>query len=120
MLANDLRPLPQDSLPIAFFGPVEKVAGRAPSPPGEFAVIREMLSALDTLTYPGQLQNMAKIVAFIRKNGSRVLRNASPRNRSTCAQLLDDLAGECQRLLPDTRTFRRGAENLLTLLAAIA
>lgn len=86
----------------------------------EMAVIREMLWALDTLTIPGQLHDMTKVVGFIEHRGSRLLRDVSPRNRHTFTTLLKHLASECERQLPDTRSFSQGAENLLTLLAAAA
>jgi hypothetical protein len=97
-----------------------------PQPPGErsflshLPTIREMLVSLDTLTITGRQHLMAKVVGFIRDRGSDAVRNAGRSNQRIAIELLDGLAVESNRPLPDVRKFAHRAESLVALLAATA
>jgi hypothetical protein len=82
--------------------------------------IREMLSSLDTATITGRQHLMAKVVGFIRDQGQDAVRNAGGRDQRVAIALLDGLAVESTRPLPDVRAFAHRAESLVALLAATA
>lgn len=82
--------------------------------------IREMLRSLETLTITGRQHLMAKVVGFIRDQGQEAVRNAGRRDQRIALALLDGLAVESSRPLPDVREFAHRAESLVALLAATA
>lgn len=82
--------------------------------------IREMLDSLDTVTITGRQHLMAKVVGFIRDQGQDAVRNAGGRNQRIAIALLDGLAIESTRPLPDAHEFAHRAESLVALLAASA
>ena len=85
----------------------------------QIATIREMLSMLDTLTAAGQRHSMSKIVGFVDQHVGRTLDRIGARNGSTLTELSTWLRHESQRTLPDVATFRRRADDLLSLLVAV-
>jgi len=95
-------------------------------PPGDgsflsrLSTIREMVGSLDTLTITGQQHLMAKVVGFIREQGGDAVRNVDWRDQRIAIELLDDLAIESSRPLPDVHQFAHRAESLVALLAASA
>jgi len=80
--------------------------------------IREMLESLDTLTITGRQHLMAKVVGFIRDQGQDAVRNAGWHNQRIAIELLDGLAVESNRPLPDVHEFAHRAESLVALLSA--
>lgn len=94
--------------------------GRSRPAGGELAVVREVLSTLDTLTTAGQQHTMAKLVGVIQDRSSRVLPGISSRNRDKLAELMAHLRRECNRALPDVRRFSDGADRVVALLSAAA
>ena len=97
-----------------------------PRRPGEgsflshLPTIREMVESLDTLTITGQQHLMAKVVGFIREQGGDAVRNVGWRDQRIAIELLDGLAVESSRPLPDVHEFAHRAESLVALLAATA
>jgi hypothetical protein len=79
-----------------------------------------MLTSLDTLTIAGQQNVMIKVVAFIRGRAGDALGRVGRHNQRTAADLLQHLAVESERPLPDVRSFGPRAESLVALLAAVA
>ena len=86
----------------------------------QLSTIREMLATLDTLTNAGQQNLMMKVVAFIRGRGGEALGRVGKNNQRTAADLLEHLAVEAERPLPDARAFGPQADSLVALLAAVA
>ena len=86
----------------------------------QLSTIREMLATLETLTIAGQQNLMMKVVAFIRARGGEALGRVGKNNQRTAAALLEYLAIESERPLPDARTFGPRAESLVALLASVA
>jgi hypothetical protein len=84
------------------------------------STIREMVGSLDTLTITGQQHLMAKVVGFIREEGGDAVRNVDWRDQRIAIELLDRLAVESSRPLPDVHQFAHRAESLVALLAASA
>jgi hypothetical protein len=84
------------------------------------STIREMLGSLDTVTITGRQHLMVKVVEFIREQGGDAVRNADWRDQRIAIELLDDLAVESSRPLPDVHEFAHRAESLVALLAATA
>jgi hypothetical protein len=82
--------------------------------------IREMLGSLDTVTITGRRHLMAKVVGFFRDQGRDAVRNAGGRNQRIAIALLDGLAVESTRPMPDVHEFAHRAESLVALLAATA
>ena len=85
---------------------------------GQLPTIREMLGRLDTLTITGRQHLMAKVVGFIRDRGGDAVRNAGRCNQRIAIELLDGLAVESTRPMPDVREFAHRAESLVALLTA--
>jgi hypothetical protein len=85
----------------------------------ELAVIREMLGTLESLTIAGQRHAMDKVVGFVGERAQGAATRVSPRNRTTLLDLLAELQKESQRMVPDSASFARHAENLIALLAAV-
>lgn len=86
----------------------------------QLSAIREMLASLETLTIAGQQNVMMKVVAFIRGRAGEALARVGRHNQRTAADLLQHLAVESERPLPDARLFGPRAESLVALLAAVA
>ena len=86
----------------------------------QLSTIQEMLASLDTLTIAGQQHVMAKVVGFIRARTGEALGRVGRNNQRTAVDLLQHLATESERRLPDVRSFGPPAESLLALLAAAA
>ena len=95
-------------------GPVHR--GRSVSA-RESALIREMLSTLETLTVAGQRHTMGKIAGFLSETVERPGPTVSLRARSAARELLSRLAHESERLSPDVGSFCWAAEGLLRLLS---
>lgn len=95
-------------------GPVHR--GRSISA-RESALIREMLSTLETLTVAGQRHTMAKIAGFLAETVERPGPAVSLRTRSASSELLSWLARESERLSPDVGRFCWAAQSLLGLLS---
>ena len=86
----------------------------------ELSTIREMLTSLETLTTAGQQHVMFKVIAFIRGRAGEALGRVGRKNQRTAVDLLEHLAIESERPLPDVRSFGPRAESLVALLAAVA
>lgn len=86
----------------------------------QIPTIREMIGSLDTLTITGRQHLMLKVVGFIRECGSEAFRGVGRHNERTVSELLECLAAESSRPMPDVRQFVQGAESLVALLAPIA
>ncbi len=86
------------------------------SPFRQLSTIREMLGTLDTLTMAGQRHIMAKVVSFIRANGSQLAQLMGCSDDGLVGDLLGRLALESERLAPDARRFGQQAHNLVDLL----
>jgi hypothetical protein len=86
----------------------------------QLSTVREMLASLETLTIAGRQNLMIKVVAFIRGRGGEALERVGQNNQGTAAALLEHLAVESERRLPDARAFGPRAESLVALLAAVA
>jgi hypothetical protein len=84
------------------------------------ATVREVLATLGTLTHAGQRNLIVKVVAFMRDEGSDAFRRGSRDNQRAAAELLDHLAAEFRRRLPDAACFGPWAESLVALLGAEA
>jgi len=82
--------------------------------------IREMLGSLDTLTITGRQHLMAKVVGFIRDRGGDAVRNVGWRDQRVAIELLDGLAVESSRPMPDVHEFAHRAESFVALLSAAA
>ncbi len=83
----------------------------------QIPTIREMIGSLDTLTITGRQHLMTKVVDFIRDCGSEAVGGIGRNNQRTVMALLEDLAAESSRLVPDVRQFAQRAESLVALLA---
>jgi hypothetical protein len=84
----------------------------------QLGTILEILQSLERQTVAGQRNTMAKVVGFLRGQLGRGLFIASPRNEGVLAHLVEQLAREAQRLLPDVRSFSAHADTLVALLIA--
>ena len=80
----------------------------------------EMIGSLDTLTITGRQHLMVKVVGFIRDCGSEAVRGIGRNNQRTVMELLDCLAAESSRPMPDVRQFAQRAQSLVALLAPSA
>jgi hypothetical protein len=96
------------------YPPPPRSSERVLSP--HFAVIREMLATLETLTTAGQHHVMSKIVGFAREQVRRAAPYASRKNREALDRLIAEIAHESERPLPDSGSFVRGSESALSLL----
>jgi hypothetical protein len=86
----------------------------------QLPTIREMLGSLDTLTINGRQHLMIKVVDFLRDNGVDAVRGIGWRNQRAVMELLDGLAVESHRPMPDVKQFAQRAESVVALLAATA
>jgi hypothetical protein len=96
-------------------------AAVAPSvPPSRFAVAREMLSTLETLTNAGRRHCMAKVVVFIEGQVALVAPQVGKCRRDAAMEFLEQLRRESSRPLPDVASFCTRADDLIGLLAPLA
>ena len=86
----------------------------------QIPTIREMLGSLDTLTLNGRQHLMTKVVGFLRDRGVDAVQAIGRHNQHTVMELLDGLAVESSRPMPDVKQFAQRAENLVALLVAAA
>jgi hypothetical protein len=84
-------------------------------PSSRFAVAREILSTLETLTNAGRRHFMAKVVVFIEGQVAAV--GVSAVRRDAALESLEQLKRESARPLPDVTSFRNRADDLIGLLA---
>jgi hypothetical protein len=75
-----------------------------------------MLAAMEAQTVAGHRYTMEKVVKCLRQKIAFAGLNASPRNKRAVSQLIDQLACEAKRLLPDVRSFSDRTETLVALL----
>jgi len=80
-------------------------------------VIHAMLGDLETATNAGQRYVMAKLLTQFREAASAAEPSLSDRLRRSIRNTLAQLAGEAERLLPDTEAFARGARSLAAALS---
>jgi len=112
-----------DEPPIGAYALDARARGRGPVHRGraisarESALIREMLSSLQSLTVAGQRHTMGKIAGFLSETVEHPGPAVSLHARAASRQLLSRLAHESERLSPDIESFCWAAENLLGLLA---
>lgn len=84
----------------------------------QLRIIQEMLEDLEEQTAVGRRHTMEKVIGVFRKQIGRGLIMAGPRNELMISQLVDELAREVGRPLPEVRQFRDHAEPLVALLMA--
>lgn len=84
------------------------------------SVVREMLSVLNTLTAAGQRHTIGKIMALLEESAAAIAQRHGGRNGHALTELTVVLRQLGGHLLPDVTIFNRQAENLLTLLVALA
>lgn len=85
----------------------------------QIPTIREMLGSLDMVTINGRQHLMTKVVAFLRECEA-VAPGIGRDNQRAIIDLLDRLAAESSRPMPDVQQFAERAENVVALLAASA
>lgn len=85
-------------------------------PSSRFAVAREMLSTLETLTNAGRRHCMAKVVVFIEGEVALVAREVGQCRRDAAKEFLEQLKRESSRPLPDVTRFCSRADDLISLL----
>ena len=113
--ANPAEPRPTVTPLLIAPQDAEGSAGHHSSALRRLAIVREMLSDLDTLTLAGQRYAMMKIMTFF--EGQSASAPMSGRTRFLIAHLLHQLIVENQRPCPDARRFRRHAEGVIILLS---
>ena len=91
---------------------------RAPSFDRQIPTIREMLGSLDTLTVNGRQHLMTKVVGFLREYEADVAPRIGRHNQRIVLELLDRLAAESKRPMPDVQQFAHWADDLVALLTA--
>ena len=84
----------------------------------QLRVIQDMLEDLEEQTVEGRRHTMEKVIAVLRDQIGRRLFRTGPRNGDMLSHLVDQLAHEASRPLPELREFRDGAEPLVALLMA--
>jgi hypothetical protein len=84
----------------------------------QLRIIQEMLEDLEDQTSVGRRHTMEKVIGVLRKQIGRGLLRAGPRNELMLSRLVDELAREVGRPLPEVRQFRDHAEPLVALLMA--
>jgi hypothetical protein len=84
----------------------------------QLPIVREMLAAMEAQTVAGHRYTMEKVVGCLRQKVVFAGLNASPRNKRAVSQLIDQLAREANRRLPDVRSFSDRTETLVALLIA--
>jgi hypothetical protein len=77
-----------------------------------------MLEDLEDQTAVGSQHTMEKVIGVLRAHIGRGLFRTGPRNEQMLSQLVDQLAREAGRPLPEVRQFRDRAEPLVALLMA--
>lgn len=84
----------------------------------QLRVVQDMLEDLEEQTVVGRRHTMEKVIAVLRDQIGRRLFRTGPRNGSMLSRLVDQLAHEASRPLPELREFRDRAEPLVALLMA--
>jgi hypothetical protein len=79
-------------------------------------VIHAMLGDLETATNAGQRYVMGKVLTQFRDAASAAEPRLTDLRRRSIRNTLAQLAGEAERLLPDTEAFARGARSLAAAL----
>jgi hypothetical protein len=77
-----------------------------------------MLEDLEEQTVVGRRHTMEKVIGVLRDQIGRRLFRSGPRNGRMLSHLVDQLAHEASRPLPELREFRDRAEPLVALLMA--
>ncbi len=81
-------------------------------------VVQDMLEDLEEQTVVGRRHTMEKVIGVLRDQLGRRLFRSGPRNGRMLSHLVDQLAHEASRPLPELREFRDRAEPLVALLMA--
>ena len=77
-----------------------------------------MIGEIEVQTVAGQQLTIRKVVAFLKSRIHRSTTFVAPRNERELWQMVDQLAREARRPVPDVRLFRERAEALVGLLSA--
>jgi hypothetical protein len=81
-------------------------------------IVQDMLEDLEDQTVMGGRHTMEKVIGVLRSQIGRGLLRTGPRNERMLCQLVEQLAHEAGRPLPEVREFRDRAEPLVALLMA--
>jgi hypothetical protein len=81
-------------------------------------IVQDMLEDLEEQTSMGGRHTMEKVIGVLRAQIGRGLFRTGPRNERMLSRLVDQLAREAGRPLPEVREFRDRAEPLVALLMA--
>jgi hypothetical protein len=84
----------------------------------QLRVIQEMLGDLQVQTVVGQRHTMEKMIGVLREQVDQGLFGVGARNQQMLRDLLDQLAREAGRPMPQIAYFRERAEPLVALLMA--
>lgn len=84
----------------------------------QLRIVQEMLEDLEDQTAVGRRHTMEKVIGVLRKQLGRGLPAAGLRNELMLSQLVEQLAREAGRPMPEARQFRDHAEPLVALLMA--
>ena len=84
----------------------------------QLRVVQDMLEDLEEQTVVGRRHTMEKVIGVLRDQIGRRLFRSGPRNGRMLSHLVDQLAHEAGRPLPELREFRDRAEPLVALLMA--
>jgi hypothetical protein len=84
----------------------------------QLRVVQDMLEDLEEQTVVGRRHTMEKVIGVLRDQIGRRLFRSGPRNGRMLSHLVDLLAHEASRPLPELREFRDRAEPLVALLMA--
>ncbi|HZL16802.1 MAG TPA: hypothetical protein VFG23_03545 [Polyangia bacterium] len=108
-------PTPPVNLPAQ---PTTEGAGDRALLRNQLRVVQDMLEDLEEQTAMGRRHTMEKVIVVLRYQIGRGLFRAGPRNEDILSHLVDQLAHEASRPLPELREFRDRAEPLVALLMA--
>ena len=84
----------------------------------QLRVVQDMLEDLEEQTVVGRRHTMQKLIGVLRDHIGRGQFRTGPRNRQVLLRLVDELAREAERPLPEVGLFREHAEPLVALLMA--
>jgi hypothetical protein len=84
----------------------------------QLRVVQDMLEDLKEQTVVGRRHTMEKVIGVLRGQIGRRLFRTGPRNGLMLSHLVDELAHEASRPLPELPEFRERAEPLVALLMA--
>ena len=105
------------SVPVSQGTPAATITCRARSVLlGRLAIVREMLSTMESVTFAGQRHIMAKIVAFFEDLIANECASGSGRARFLLAHLVHQLSCESRRPFPDAHAFQNHATDLLSMV----